>query len=138
MPRQAKESWTLYLQKDSSSPWADEARKNLAAIEPEQSLFKSDEQVLSDFLSAYRNNDRPRAQKIHNETKGLLKGAAVPLQLSRRYLTAKQGGNEAEARESLEALTFVGSLEQQQDADFFFSNSPTSTRTSRRTRSSRC
>ena len=31
MPREAKESWTLYLQKDPSSPWADEARKNLAA-----------------------------------------------------------------------------------------------------------
>ena len=27
MPREAKESWRLYLQKDTSSPWADEARK---------------------------------------------------------------------------------------------------------------
>lgn len=121
MPREAKESWTLYLQKDSSSPWADEARKNLASIESPQTLFKKDEQILGDFLTAYRKHDDARAQKIHNETKGLLKGAAVPLQLSRRYLLAKQRGDNAEARESIEALTFIGSFEQTQMADFFFS-----------------
>lgn len=120
LPRQAKEAWTLYLQKDPSSPWADEARKHLALIENQQTLFKSDEQVLEDFLIAYRNHDVERAQKIHNETKGLLKGTAVPLQLSRRYLLAKQRGGEAEAKESLEALTFIGSFEQAQNADLFF------------------
>jgi Tfp pilus assembly protein PilF len=121
-PRQAKESWTLYLQKDSSSPWAEEARRNLARIENEQTRFKTDEQVLDDFLTAYRNRDEARAQKIHNETKGLLRGATVPLQLSRRYLLAKQSGNEAEARESLEALTYIGSFEQAQHDEFFFLN----------------
>jgi CHAT domain-containing protein len=120
LPREAKESWTLYLQKDPSSPWADEARKNLSRIESEQTLFKSDERVLEDFLTAYRNHDAARAQKIHNETKGFLKGTAVPLQLSRRYLLAKQRGSEAEAKESLEALTFIGSFEQTQNADLFF------------------
>lgn len=120
MPRQAKESWTLYLQKDPSSPWADEARKNLARLQSEQTLFKSDEDVLSDFLTAYRNHDDPRAQKIHNETKGLLKGVTVPLQLSRRYLLAKQRGSEAEAKESLEALSFIGNFEQAQNGDSFF------------------
>src|ERR1044071_277161 len=121
LPREAKESWTLYLQKDSSSPWADEARKNLARIEGAQTLFKPDERVLDDFLTAYRNHDKTRAQKIHNETKGLLKGAAVALQLSRRYLTAKQRGDAAEAKESIEALIFIGSFERAQNADSFFS-----------------
>lgn len=120
--REAKESWTLYLQKDSASLWADEARKNLARIENAQTLFKTDEQVLSDFLAAYRNRDDARAQKIHNETKGLLKRIVVPLQLSRRYLSAKQRGNEAEAKESLEALAYIGSFEQAQHSEFFFLN----------------
>jgi FAT domain. len=124
LPRQAKESWTLYLQKDASSQWADEARKNLARLESQQTLFKKDEQVLSDFLTAYRNRDEARAQKIHNETKGVLKGATVPLQLSRRYLMAKQRGDEAEAREALEAMSFIGSFEQAQHSEFFFLNSP--------------
>jgi CHAT domain-containing protein/tetratricopeptide (TPR) repeat protein len=120
LPREAKDSWTLYLQKDPSSPWADEARKNLARIESEQTLFKSDGEVLSDFLTAYRAHDDARAQKIHNETKGLLKSTTVPLQLSRRYLLAKGSGNEAEIKESLEALIYIGNFEQAQNGDSFF------------------
>jgi len=122
MPREAKESWTIYLQKDPSSPWADEARKHLTSIASDQTLFKSAEQVLADFLAAYRNHDQERAQKIHNETKGLLKGPAVPLQLARRYLLAKQRPAEDEAKESLAALTFIGQFEQTQNSEFFFLN----------------
>ncbi len=122
MPREAKEWWTLYLQKDSSSPWANEARKNLKQLESEQGLHKEDEQVLADFLTAYRDNDDSRAQTIHNETKGLLKGPAVALQLSRRYLIAQQRGNKAEAKESLEAMAFIGRFEQAQHSEFFFLN----------------
>jgi tetratricopeptide (TPR) repeat protein len=126
-PRQAKESWTLYLQKDSSSPWAEEARRHLARIDNEQAHFKTDEevtnkQVLDDFLTAYREQDHARAQKIHNETKGLLRGATVPLQLSRRYLLAKQRGDEEEAGESIAALTYIGAFEQAQNNEFFFLN----------------
>jgi tetratricopeptide (TPR) repeat protein len=121
-PRQAKESWTLYLQKDGTSQWADEARKNLARIESEQTVFKSDEQILSDFLAAYRNRDEERAQKIHNETKGPLGTMTVPLQLSRRFLVAKRSGNDADARESIDAMFFIGRSEQEQNSEFFFLN----------------
>lgn len=120
LPREAQESWKLYLQKDPASSWATEARKNLAAIESEETLFQTDEQVLADFLSAYRNHDVVRAQKIHNETKGLLKSVTVPLQLSRRYLLAKQRGSDEEARECIAALTFIGAFEQAQHSEFFF------------------
>ena len=120
--REAKESWTLYLQKDPSSRWADEARKNLAQIEGRQTLFKTDEQVLADFLSAYRDHNEARAQTIHNETKGLLSDITLPLQLSRRYLLAKQRGADAEARESIEAMTVIGRFEQEQHSEFFFLN----------------
>ena len=121
LPREAKEAWTLYLQKDSSSPWADEARKNLARIDGQQTLFKTDN-VLSDFLTAYRSHDYVRSQKIHNETKGSLNSSIVPLQLSKRYLMAKQQGNEVEAKESLEAMAFIGRFEQDQYSEFFFRN----------------
>jgi len=119
---QARDSWTLYLQKDPSSPWADEARKNLKRLETQQTLFKSDEEVLADFLAAYRNHDVGRAQKIHNETKGLLTSIMVPLQLSRRYLIARQNSNEAEARESIDAMAFIGAFEESQNSEFFFLN----------------
>jgi tetratricopeptide (TPR) repeat protein len=122
LPREAKASWTLYLQKDPSSPWADEARKNLERIASAQNLEKSDQEVLSDFMNAYRGQDAARAQKIHDETKGLLKGPALGLQLSRRYLMARHRGDEAEAKESLQALAFISNYEQTQHSEFFFLN----------------
>jgi CHAT domain-containing protein/Flp pilus assembly protein TadD len=121
MPGEAKESWTRYLQKDSTSPWADEARKNLARLESRQAAFKSGEQVLSDFLTAYRNHDDARAQKIHNATKGTLKADTIPLQLARGYLIAKQQNSQDKANENLDALTYIGNFEQTQNGDYFFS-----------------
>ncbi|HKV37120.1 MAG TPA: CHAT domain-containing protein [Pyrinomonadaceae bacterium] len=120
MPREAKESWTIYLQKDSSSPWADEARKNLARIEAAKARFnKTGDEVLSDFLNAFRNRQSARVQQIHNDTKGLLRGSMVPLQLSRTFLDAKQRGDEAQAQESLEAMIYLGELDQEQNGDSF-------------------
>jgi tetratricopeptide (TPR) repeat protein len=139
LPRQAKESWTLYLQKDSSSPWAEEARKNLSRLDDARVRFETNEKaleesVLRDFLEAYRARDDERARKIHDATKGLLRGAAVSLQLTRRYLTARLGGDEEAAKESLAALTFVGAFERARHSEFFFLNSRTSTRASSLTR----
>lgn len=130
-PRQAKETWTLYLQKDSSSPWAEEARKNLARLD--DARFKTDEKVLEkrvlqDFLEAFRRGDRESARRIHDETKGLLRSPAVAQQLSRRYLAARLGGDETAAKESLDALAFVGDFERSRHSEFFFMNSRTSTR----------
>jgi CHAT domain-containing protein/Flp pilus assembly protein TadD len=119
MLHEARESWTLYLQQDPSSPWAAEARKNLARIVSEQTkLRKTDEQVLSDFLTAFRNREEARVQEIHNDTKGLLSGPAIPLQLSRTFLNAQQRGHEAEAKESIEAMAYLGNLEQQNGESF--------------------
>ena len=124
MPREAKESWHLYLQKDPSSQWADEARKNLSQLENAQVLFKTEAEakkhILPDFLTAYRNHDDERARKIHNETKGTLKDLSVPLLLTRRYVAAKQQGNEAEAKESVAALSSIGDFEKAESGDSFF------------------
>jgi tetratricopeptide (TPR) repeat protein len=120
--REAKESWKLYLQKDSSSQWADEARKRLDGLESQKTLAKPPEQVLSDFLITYRNHDERGARQIHDETKGGMNSATLPLQLSRRYLLAKQRGDEGEAKESLAALDSIGRSEQDQHSEFFFLN----------------
>lgn len=127
LPREAKESWMLYLQRDPSSPWAAEARKNLARIPDEQTFFKKDEEVLSDFLAAFRQHDDERAQTINNETKGLLKGPTVPLQLVRRYLAAIRSGDQPDAKESLDALASIGTFEQTKHNDAFFLSWRTST-----------
>jgi CHAT domain-containing protein len=119
LPQQAKEAWGKYLEKDTNSKWSEEARKNLEKISSTQSLFKSKEKILEDFLAAYRNKDDPVTLKIHNETKGYLSDVSIPLLLSRRYLEARQMRNTSEARESLAALDFIGGFEREKHADFF-------------------
>ncbi|HMS41294.1 MAG TPA: CHAT domain-containing protein [Pyrinomonadaceae bacterium] len=120
LPNQAKESWNLYLQKDSTSKWADEARKNLEKIQNQQSSLKKKEQVLEDFLAAFRNGDEKFAWKIHNETKGMFNSVSLGSQLTRRILEARKSGDEIVSKESLEALQLIGKLERERHADFFF------------------
>jgi tetratricopeptide (TPR) repeat protein len=120
LPREARESWLLYLQKDPTSPWAEEARKNLKRLESEQAVSRSADQVLRDFFAAYRNRDDARAQRIHDETKGQLKPHGLALQLSRRYLIAKQNGNDGVAKENLDALNYIAQFEQTRSSEFFF------------------
>lgn len=120
LPKQATESWNLYLQKDSASKWADEARKNLEKISQQQSSLKTKEQVLEDFLNAFRNGDEKFAWKIHNETKGMFNSVSLGEQLTRRILETRKSGDTAATNESLEALKLIGKLEREQHADFFF------------------
>jgi hypothetical protein len=51
-----------------------------------------------------------------------LREPAVSLQLSRRYLLAKQRGDNAAAEESSAALRFIADYEQAQNADSFFTD----------------
>ncbi len=120
LPKQATESWNLYLQKDSTSKWADEARKNLERIANQQSNLKKKEQVLDDFLTAFRNGDEKFAWKIHNETKGMFNPSSLVIQLTQRCLEARKANNEIASKESVEALKFIGKLEREKHADFFF------------------
>ncbi len=52
-PEQTRKAWREYLEKDSTSPWADEARKNLQRLEAQGSTAKTPPQVLQVFLIAY-------------------------------------------------------------------------------------
>lgn len=119
LTNEARESWNLYLQKDTSSKWADEARKDLEKLDKQQSNLKTKEQVLDDFLAAYRKKDDDLAWKIHCQTRDVFSGVWLPDQLSRRFLAAKLNANEIEQRENIDALTYIGDLEKTRNADFF-------------------
>ena len=120
---EAKKSWELYLQKDSSSKWADEARKNLERIEQSRSgLNRKKEEILDDFLSAYRSRDDERAMLIHNSTKGGFTANSLADQLTMRYLVARQNRDGPVADESLAALKHIGNLEREKYADFFYAD----------------
>jgi CHAT domain-containing protein/cytochrome c-type biogenesis protein CcmH/NrfG/TPR repeat protein len=116
---EAKEAWNSYLEKDPNSGWAQEARKNLESLENLNKTSKTKEQVLEDFLNAYRGGDKDLAWKINCQTKDMLEEVWLPGQLTRRYLEAERDKRQPEARESIEALNFIGEREKTRNADFF-------------------
>lgn len=118
----ARESWNLYLQKDPSSKWADEARKNLEILDRKQSGLKTKEQVLDDFLSSYRKRDDEIAWKIVSQTREGFTGMWLPHQLSKRYIRAQLRSDPKEEKESIDALIYIGNLEKERNADFFVSD----------------
>lgn len=120
---EAKKSWENYLQKDSTSKWADEARKNLEKISQIQSsLNKNKDDILNDFLVAYRQNDEKKILKIHNSTKGLLKNLSLAEQLTNRYVDARIKGDATVAQEFMGGLTYLAETEKKNNSDFFFSD----------------
>ncbi|MCD9186275.1 MAG: CHAT domain-containing protein [Pyrinomonadaceae bacterium] len=115
----AKEAWNLYLEKDNGSGWAAEARKNLERLELLKNNSKTKEQILEDFLTAYRNRDEEKVWKIHSQTRETISERWLPDQISRRFLEAEIRGDDANVTESIEALKFIGNLERDKNADFF-------------------
>lgn len=109
---EAKEAWQKYLEKDSNSGWADEARRNLQSLENLKTTSKTKEQVFDDFFAAYRRDDKEFAWKINRQTKEMIEEVWLPDQLTRRYLETRQ-------QENIDALKFIGELERDRNADFF-------------------
>lgn len=117
---QSQEAWGKYLEKDSTSPWADEARKNLELLKRESRIPKDKSQILRDFLNAFQKNDREKAWEIISQTKELIEGVMIQKQLAQGFLEASQQSRKEAATELLSAFIFLGELENQNANDFYF------------------
>ena len=106
---QAAAAWKQYLEKDSTSPWADEARQNLARIEAEQGARTIDEDV-KDLLQARNEGNDDAAWRLisDNYTTG---GNAITNYLMDAYLGIEHAELLAGPADSLSALEFVAKLE---------------------------
>jgi CHAT domain-containing protein len=123
LTERAKESWQKYLERDSTSKWAQEAKKNMEKLAATSSVGKKTaEDVSNDFFAAYRDRNEKLVLNIHNSTKGTFGSLSLSDILTRLYLEAKKNGNEITAKESIEALTYISKLEKEKYADFFFAD----------------
>ncbi|MFN0140046.1 MAG: CHAT domain-containing protein [Pyrinomonadaceae bacterium] len=120
LPNQAKEAWENYLKLDSNSEWADEARERLKKLELNRTVSKTKEEILKEFLEAKEANDTEKAWQIVSKNRELSSGKLIPLQLAFLFVESKTNGNENKAREVLEALSYVGKLEQEKGGDLFW------------------
>ncbi len=117
----ARDAWQKYLQKDTSSLWAKEARDFLKVLDEKNSGAKTPAQVLNDFLLAYDRGDPEEAWKIAGESKEMVTGTMISEQLARGFLSADAQGAPNDAKHMLSALNFLGKLEKERSGDNFFS-----------------
>ena len=111
--KEAEECWNKYLEVDSSSPWAAEAKKNRdIAIEEggKQTALRPD-QILRDFLNAYQANDKVKAQQVLFHNREPVTGRMVWWQLTEAFLDAAINGRGDQANHLLQALSYAGRLE---------------------------
>lgn len=117
LPDQAKQAWQEYLKRDETSPWATEVRQYLGQIQASQTPAKSGEEILRDFLNAYRANNEDEAYGIVSRNREMITGKLIPQRLVWLYLNSSG----TEQQENLAALTYVGRLELERSGDPFVS-----------------
>jgi CHAT domain-containing protein/tetratricopeptide (TPR) repeat protein len=117
LPQQAADDWRQYLVKDSTSQWAEEARRNLKALEEKNNDHSEKQQgALENFIRAYRAGDDEAAWRLY--TRGhKSSGNAITEALLNSCL-----GQSDEAKESCRALTYLGQLELRRANDAYTSD----------------
>lgn len=122
LPEQAEDDWRKYLESDSNSQWAEEARKNLKILEQQKNRSsKNSEQLLQDFLQAYQiRNDQVIWRAFSQSRTG--SGNFIVTRLLDEYLELARSGQESEAKEKLLSLSYVAELELQTARDRFTFN----------------
>ncbi|HKX28952.1 MAG TPA: CHAT domain-containing protein [Blastocatellia bacterium] len=115
--REARDDWERYRQLDPDSPWGQEARENLQAIERElQKVSQRNKQLYQDFLQAQREGRTLQALEILGQSY-TYNGNTIVENLIDAFLEAKQNGRSDEAREHLRLLVETGLLSERQTGD---------------------
>src|SRR5215213_3442680 len=123
LPRQAEDDWSAYLEKDSASPWAGEARSRLESLKSQKKSATLDrEQAFHDFLAAMRGGDDETAWRLLTLARDF-SGSFIENRLLDDYLDAASEGPELESGEKLRMLSDVGDLEVAKGNDHFISDS---------------
>ncbi|MEW6207533.1 MAG: CHAT domain-containing protein [Acidobacteriota bacterium] len=119
LPRQAAQAWKKYLEKDTDSAWAEEARRNLdSTVAHNQRASQSREQLFQDFLDACKARDDARAWNALNQSYDTM-GSFIANRLIDDYLDLNARGHSEEAGEILKKLSYAGDLEYRQARDRF-------------------
>lgn len=115
LPFQTRQSWQDYLDLDPSSKWADEARRRLAQVET-TSPGKNSDELLQDFMTAYRARDDENAYRIVSRNREMITGKLIPQRLA-KLITESDGDQKTGY---ISALEYIGKLENERSGDPFF------------------
>lgn len=115
--QRACEEWRYYLKLDTTSPWADEARRNLLSLEGRrQQAEQTPVQLVEGLRQAYLHNDDDQAWRIVSQHRDRTGSIAVR-ELLNNYLDALAKKDLAESKRLVDALAYVGAMEKRRTGD---------------------
>ena len=116
---QAETDWRVYLDKDSSSQWAAEAREHLKSVESKKALVMQEAgDPLESFLRAYNARDDDAAWDIYRRSHAAA-GNRITSALVDDFLSEKGQRNHAD---NLQAINYLGQLELRRVKDTYTSD----------------
>jgi CHAT domain-containing protein len=119
LPQQAEDDWRAYLEKDSASPWANEAQRRLESLKSQKNKAALDkEQAFRDFIAALRAGDDETAWRLLMRGRDF-SGSFIENRLLDDYLDSASKGLDTEAGEKLRTLSDVGNLQVAKGNDHF-------------------
>jgi CHAT domain-containing protein len=117
----AKEDWLKYLEKDSNSQWADEARDRLKELtEQREKVSKNEERTIEGFLIAYEAKDNEKAWMIISQNRGF-QGSLIENRLLDDYLEHSNEGQTLKAADRLRILSYAAGSETVRAGDPYLS-----------------
>lgn len=116
---QALQDWQKYLSFDSTSRWADEARRKVDEIRKQgTTVSQRDEDLFREFQQARTNGDEETAWRIFSKAH-LRNGNSITNKLIDEYLAAATSKRSNDAADSLQALTQLAKLSNDKTGDRF-------------------
>jgi len=110
---QAKQAWREYLEWDSNSKWAEEARQHLQKLEAQKPQNLSSAELEKSFLLAFRSENETEAARLISQNREIITEKYLPQKLAMSQVEAAGRG------EYLQALTYAGELEKKTIGDAF-------------------
>jgi len=119
---QAKEDWDNYLKKDATSPWAEEARRNLKLIEERnKKVSQREEGLFVAFQQARQVGDEERVWGVFSRSHFRL-GNHIASRLIDETLALAQEGRAQDAMARWQVLSDLGALAERKSGDRYVSD----------------
>jgi len=120
--REAIDDWQKYLEKDSTSKWASEARDHLRQLEEDRrSETRQPEDLLNDFVAAFESGDDAKQWNLASQAREAVTGNLIWWQLISAFFDARKTNDRNRSRTCLEALSHLGRMELDRAKDRFVS-----------------
>lgn len=114
---QAKEDWDNYLKKDTTSAWAEEARRNLKLIEDRnKKVSQRVEELFVAFQQAHQAGDEERVWSVFSRSHSRL-GNHIAARLVDETLALTQEGRSQDALARWRVLSDLGALAERKSGD---------------------